>query len=81
MLRYFLGTDLSDTIAVHLSDDIHDVVLAYEQALRTLEIRNAPVVGQSFGGMIPAELAASFPGLFSRVVLSQTAVYTGICTR
>ena len=63
------GTDLADTMAIHQLDDIHELVLAYEGALRSLGIGDAPVIGQSFGGMLAAELAVTFPGLFSRVVL------------
>ena len=43
--------------------------MAYEGALRSLGIGDIPVIGQSFGGMLAAELAVTFPGLFSRVVL------------
>ena len=63
------GTSPDDTFAIHQVDDIFDLVLAYEQALRALGLEGAPVVGQSFGGMLAAELSSCFPRLFSKVVL------------
>ena len=65
----FPGTDPSDTMAIHQLDDINDVVLAYQGALQALGVEGAPVIGQSFGGMLAAELAATFPELFSRLIL------------
>lgn len=50
-------------------DDLWDTVLIYEHALRELGLTGAPVVAQSFGGMLAAELAAAYPQLFSKVVL------------
>lgn len=70
---YFPGTAPGDTFAVHQVDDIFDVVLAYESALRALDLVGAPVIGQSFGGMLAAELASVFPSLFSRIVLLDPA--------
>jgi len=69
----FPGTSPDDTFAIHELDDIFDVVLAYEQALRSLGLEDVPVVGQSFGGMLAAELSACFPRLFSKVVLLDPA--------
>jgi pimeloyl-ACP methyl ester carboxylesterase len=65
----FPGTDPGDTMSIHQVDDIFDVVLAYEGALRALGLHGVPVIGPSFGGMLAAELAAGFPDLFSRVIL------------
>ena len=65
----FPGMNPADSFAIHKLDDIFDVVLAYEEALRSLELTGAPVIGQSFGGMLAAELASFFPGLFGKVVL------------
>jgi pimeloyl-ACP methyl ester carboxylesterase len=70
---YLPGTAPGDSFAIHQIDDIFDVVLAYEGALRALGVLGAPVVGQSFGGMLAAELAAVFPSLFGRVVLLDPA--------
>jgi pimeloyl-ACP methyl ester carboxylesterase len=63
------GIDLSDTMAIHQLDTIHDLVLVYEEALRTLGINHLPIIGESFGGMIAAELAATFPTTFTQLVL------------
>ena len=65
----FPGTTPGDPYAIHQVDDLWDTVLIYEQTLRELGLSGIPVVGQSFGGMLAAELAAAYPGLFSRVVL------------
>ena len=65
----FPGTTPGDPYAIHQVDDLWDTVLIYEQTLRELGLSQVPVIGQSFGGMLAAELAAAYPGLFSRVVL------------
>ncbi len=64
------GTSAGDNNAIHLVDDLWDLVLLYEEGIRGLGLSTAPVViGQSFGGMLAAELAAHFPQLFSKVIL------------
>ncbi|HIH2748638.1 alpha/beta hydrolase [Burkholderia aenigmatica] len=65
----FPGTSADDPYAVRQFDDLHDVVLAYEEAIRQLGIERPIVIGQSFGGMLAAELASTFPALFRRAVL------------
>jgi pimeloyl-ACP methyl ester carboxylesterase len=65
----FPGTTPGDPYAIHQVDDLWDTVLIYEHTLRELGLTGAPVVAQSFGGMLAAELAAAYPQLFSRVVL------------
>lgn len=65
----FPGTSPSDPYAIHQVDDLWQVVLMYEEAIRKLNIDSPIVLGQSFGGMLAAELAACFPGLVSRLVL------------
>ena len=65
----FPGTDSADTMSIHQIDDIFDLVLAYEEAIRTFGLQGAAVIGPSFGGMLAAELAATFPDLFSRMIL------------
>ena len=65
----FPGTAAGDADAIHQYDDLLDVVLAYEEVVRTLGLERAVVIGHSFGGMLAAELAAVFPELFSGVVL------------
>jgi pimeloyl-ACP methyl ester carboxylesterase len=64
------GTSAGDPDAIHLVDDLWDLVLIYEEAIRKLALPGVPVaIGQSFGGMIAAELAANFPALFEKLVL------------
>jgi pimeloyl-ACP methyl ester carboxylesterase len=65
----FPGTSAGDPYAVHVLDDLWDVVLAHEEALRTAGLTGVPAIGHGFGGMLAAELAATFPGLFTRLVL------------
>ena len=65
----FPGTTPGDAEAVHILDDIFDVVLAYEEAARAMGLAGATLMGQSFGGMLAAELASVCPDLFSKVVL------------
>ncbi|MEZ5411950.1 MAG: alpha/beta hydrolase [Acidimicrobiales bacterium] len=67
------GTSDGDPDAIHQIDDVFDLVLVYEEAVRALGLEGAVVIGQSFGGMLAAELAACFPALFSRVVLLDPA--------
>jgi pimeloyl-ACP methyl ester carboxylesterase len=64
------GTSAGDPDAIHNVDSIWDLVLLYEEAIRRLDLQSAPVaIGQSFGGMIAAELAAHFPSLFKGLIL------------
>lgn len=49
--------------------DLWDLVLVYEETLRALGVDGAPIVGQSFGGMLACELVAHFPDLCSKLVL------------
>ncbi len=69
----FPGTSPADRGAIHAVDELWDLVLCYEEALRGLGLSGAPVIGPSFGGMLAAELAAGFPSLFSKVVLLDPA--------
>ena len=50
-------------------DHLSDVVLIYQEVVRSLGLHKPVVVGQSFGGMIAAELTSAFPQLASKVVL------------
>lgn len=64
------GTSAGDPNAIHAVADVFDLILIYEEAIAKLELPSAPVlIGQSFGGMLAAELASCFPKLFSKVVL------------
>ena len=50
-------------------DDLWDLVLVYDELLRALDVHGAPLVGQSFGGMLACELAAHYPAVCSKLVL------------
>ena len=64
------GTSAGDPNAIHQVDSLSDLVLIYEETITRLELPGTPVVlGQSFGGMLAAELASCFPKLFAKVVL------------
>ena len=65
----FPGTSADDRYAIHRVDDLWQVVLMYEEALRRLGVEDAVLVGQSFGGMLACELAAAYPDRFSRLVV------------
>jgi pimeloyl-ACP methyl ester carboxylesterase len=65
----FPGTTLGDPYAINEVEDLHEVVLIYEEAIRKLGLTGAVAVGQSFGGMLSIELAAAYPGIFSRLVV------------
>ncbi len=64
------GTSAGDPEAIHAVDDLWDLVLVYQEAIAALGLERPVVaVGQSFGGMMAAELAAHDPALFERLVL------------
>jgi pimeloyl-ACP methyl ester carboxylesterase len=64
------GTTPGDPHSIHKVDDLWDLVLIYEEAIRGLGLEEKPVLmGQSFGGMLAAELAAHYPDLASKLVL------------
>jgi pimeloyl-ACP methyl ester carboxylesterase len=65
----FPGTSAGDPYAIHAIDHLSDVVLMYEEVVRALGLHKPVVVGQSFGGMLAAELTSTFPGLAAKVVL------------
>ncbi len=65
----FPGTSPADRYAIHQVHDLWQVVLMYEEMIRALDLDTPVLVGQSFGGMLAAELAAGFPGRFGKVVL------------
>ena len=66
---YFPGTDPDRPREVHKIDELWDLVLIYEEVIRGLDLGPVPVMGESFGGMLAAELAAHSPSLFERLVL------------
>jgi len=63
------GTSEDDPHAIQEVDSLLDLLLAYEEALLALGIEGAAAIGQSFGGMLAAELASIFPALFRKLVL------------
>ena len=63
------GTSPGDPQAIREVHTFWELLLAYEEALRALGLERPAVVGLSFGGMIAADLAASFPDAPSRLVL------------
>ncbi|MBJ8347078.1 alpha/beta fold hydrolase [Antrihabitans sp. YC2-6] len=65
----FPGTSPVDPYAIHHVDDLWQLVLLYEEAIRRLDIGTPVLVGQSFGGMLAAELAAAYPDQFDKLVL------------
>jgi pimeloyl-ACP methyl ester carboxylesterase len=65
----FPGTSAGDPYAIHAVQNLSDVVLVYEELLRALKVTKPVFVGQSFGGMLAAELASAYPDIASRLVL------------
>jgi pimeloyl-ACP methyl ester carboxylesterase len=65
----FPGTSVGDPYAIHQVSSLQDMVLVYEELTRKLGLIKPVVVGQSFGGMLAAELSAQFPELPSSLVL------------
>lgn len=69
----FPGTSAGDPYAARAVDHLSDVVLIYEELVRKLGLTAPVLVGQSFGGMLAAELASAYPSLFPKVVLLDPA--------
>jgi pimeloyl-ACP methyl ester carboxylesterase len=65
----FPGTTPGNPYAIHQVDDLADAVLIYEEAIRGMNLSGAVAVGQSFGGMVALEIAAAFPGVFSKLIV------------
>jgi pimeloyl-ACP methyl ester carboxylesterase len=63
------GTSPGDHTAIRQVDTFFELLLLYEEAVRALGLERPAAVGQSFGGMVAADLAATFPDLFSRLVV------------
>ena len=55
------GTSPGDPQAIREVHTLWELLLAYEEAFRALGLDRPAVVGMSFGGMVAADLAASFP--------------------
>jgi pimeloyl-ACP methyl ester carboxylesterase len=65
----FPGTSPDDPYAAHVIDTVPDLVLAYQEVIAALGLKRPLLVGHSFGGMLAAELAATFPDLPDKLVL------------
>ncbi|MGI4815065.1 MAG: alpha/beta fold hydrolase [Janthinobacterium lividum] len=50
-------------------DDIHDLVLYYDELFDKLELDQVDLVGHSLGGMLAAEIAACYPKRVRKLVL------------
>lgn len=66
---YFPGTAPGRPYDIHQVDDLWDAVLIYQEMLASLGLDKPIAIGQSFGGMLAAEIAATFPGIFGRLIL------------
>lgn len=67
------GTSPGDPRAIEQVRTFTELLLVYEELTRALGLDRPVAVGQSFGGMVAADLAATFPRLFSRLVLLSPA--------
>jgi pimeloyl-ACP methyl ester carboxylesterase len=63
------GTSPGDPHAITEVQTFWELLLVYDEAIRELGLRRPVAVGQAFGGMVAADLAATFPQLFSRLLL------------
>jgi pimeloyl-ACP methyl ester carboxylesterase len=63
------GTSPGDPQAIREVHTFWELLLLYDEAVRALGLQRPVAVGQSFGGMVAADLAATFPALFARLVL------------
>jgi pimeloyl-ACP methyl ester carboxylesterase len=67
------GTSPGDPKAIEQVQTFTELLLIYEELTRELGLERPAAIGQSFGGMVAADLAATFPRLFSRLVLLSPA--------
>jgi pimeloyl-ACP methyl ester carboxylesterase len=63
------GTSPGDPRAIDEVRTFWELMLVYEELIRALGLERPVAVGASYGGMVAADLAATFPLLFSRLVL------------
>ena len=63
------GTSPGDPQAIREVQTYWELLLVYQELIGRLGLERPVAVGQSFGGMVAADLAASFPRLFSALVL------------
>jgi pimeloyl-ACP methyl ester carboxylesterase len=65
----FPGTSRGDHEAVHALDTWHDIVVYYGELFDALKLSTPALVGDSFGGLVAAEIAAAAPQSVSRLAL------------
>jgi len=65
----FPGTSPGEYDAIKVLDDWHDLVVYYSELIDELGVKDATLVGHSFGGMIAAEIAAASPHSIAKLVL------------
>jgi pimeloyl-ACP methyl ester carboxylesterase len=65
----FPGTSPGEYDAIKVLDDWHDLVVYYAELIDELGVKDATLVGHSFGGMIAAEIAAASPHSIAKLVL------------
>jgi pimeloyl-ACP methyl ester carboxylesterase len=63
------GTGETARDAIYAVESLWDLVLIYDEIFDALNLRTAPFVGTSFGGMMACEIAAHRPERVSRMVL------------
>jgi pimeloyl-ACP methyl ester carboxylesterase len=63
------GTSLADPDAIDEVRDLWELVLLEQEALVSLGLEGADLIGASFGGMLACEIQATFPGMFGKLVL------------
>lgn len=63
------GTTLGDPDGIKPLDNLWDLVLYYDELFDQLQLDSPAVIGHSFGGMVAAEIAASYPRRVSKLVL------------
>src|SRR5262249_52936391 len=63
------GTTPGEPDAVQQVDNLWDLVLCYDELLDALGVREATLVGHSFGAMVACEVAAHRPSRARRLVL------------
>lgn len=63
------GTTAGDPDGIKPLDNVWDLVLYYDELFDQLGLQNPAVIGHSFGGMVAAEIAASYPHRVGKLVL------------
>jgi pimeloyl-ACP methyl ester carboxylesterase len=63
------GTSSGAPNAAHSIDTFWDLVVYYGELMDRLGLKNAAIIGHSFGGLVAAELAAAMPERARRLVL------------